>query len=198
MTPSGRSTIRVMSFFDFMSTKKPAAFDFLSTKKPAAGDTETVRKIVDALDRLDADIARYLAAFAYILSRVARADLKISTEESSAMERIIVTHGGLPEEQAIIVMQIAKYQNMLFGATENYLVTREFGAISTQEQKLALLDCLFSVAAAEGLVSSVEDNEIRKIARELAIEHHDFIAVRSRHRDSLAVLQREDPESMQD
>ena len=173
-------------------------FDFLSTKKPTAGDTETVRKIVDALDRLDADIARYLAAFAYILSRVARADLKISTEESSAMERIIVTQGGLPEEQAIIVMQIAKYQNMLFGATENYLVTREFGAISTQEQKLALLDCLFSVAAAEGLVSSVEDNEIRKIARELAIEHHDFIAVRSRHRDSLAVLQREDPESMQD
>ena len=170
-----------MSFFDFLSTRKPAA---------GAADTETVRKIVDSLDALDPERARYLAAFAYILSRVARADLAISAEESRAMERIVAGHGNLPEEQAIIVMQIAKYQNLLFGATENFLVTREFAKISTEEQKLALLDCLFSVAAAENLITSAEDNEIRKVAREVGLEHHDFIAVRSRHKEWLAVLQR--------
>jgi uncharacterized tellurite resistance protein B-like protein len=180
-----------MSFFDFLSTRKPAAGG-------AAGDTETVRKIVDALDAMEPERARYLAAFAYILSRVARADLNITAEESRAMERIVAEHGELPEEQAIIVMQIAKYQNLLFGATENFLVTREFAAISTHEQKLALLDCLFSVAAAEHLISSAEDNEIRRVAREVGLEHHDFIAVRSRHRDWLAVLQREDPDKAQD
>jgi uncharacterized tellurite resistance protein B-like protein len=54
-----------------------------------------------------------------------------------------------------------------------------------------LLDCLYAVAAAESLVSTVEDNEISQIADELRIEHRDFISIRSKHRDSLAVLQKE-------
>jgi len=34
---------------------------------------------------------------------------------------------------------------------------------------------------------------IRQIATELRLEHRDFIAVKSRYRDSLAVLQKPDP-----
>jgi hypothetical protein len=106
------------------------------------------------------------------------------------MERIVVEHGGIPEDQAIIVVQIAKHQNLLFGATENFLVTREFNQISTREQKLALLDCLYSVASASDLVTLAEDNEIRQIASELLLSHQDFIAIRSRFRDHLKVLKR--------
>jgi len=54
-----------------------------------------------------------------------------------------------------------------------------------------LLDCLYAVAAAENLVSTIEDNEISQIADELRIEHRDFISIRSKYRDSLAVLQKE-------
>ena len=55
---------------------------------------------------------------------------------------------------------------------------------------MALLDCLFAVAAAEDLISTVEDNEISQIADELRIEHPDFISIRSKHRNHLAVLQK--------
>jgi uncharacterized tellurite resistance protein B-like protein len=106
------------------------------------------------------------------------------------MERILATQGALDQDQAMIVVQMAKHQNLLFGATENFLVTREFNRIATHEQKLALLDCLFAVAAAENLITVAEDNEIRKVARELGIEHHEIIEIRSRHREWLAVLQR--------
>lgn len=61
-------------------------------------------------------------------------------------------------------------------------MTREFNKISTREQKLALVDCLYSVAAAEALISTTEDNEIRKVASELGIEHPEIIAVQSRYR----------------
>lgn len=175
-----------MPVFNLFGLPKPEA-----ERTPA--QTETVRRIVEALDRLDPERARQLAAFAYILSRVARADLKVAPEETRAMERIVVEHGGLPDDQAIVVVQIAKHQNLLFGATENFLVTREFNKITTPEQKLALLDCLFGVAAAEGLISVAEDNEIRKISRELGLTHRDFIAVRSRYRDHLSVLQKNRP-----
>ncbi len=45
------------------------------------GETKTVRKIVRQLDQLAPDQARYVATFAYILGRVARADLLISPEQ---------------------------------------------------------------------------------------------------------------------
>jgi hypothetical protein len=45
-------------------------------------------------------------------------------------------HSGLPEGQAIIVVQLAKTQNRLFGETENYLVAREFRNLSTHQEKI--------------------------------------------------------------
>ena len=91
----------------------------LEKKKGSAGDTETVRKIVEKLDRMEPERARYIAAFAFLLSRVARADLHISEEETRAMEQLVVQHGGLPEEQAVIIVQMAKTQNILFGAGDS-------------------------------------------------------------------------------
>jgi uncharacterized tellurite resistance protein B-like protein len=154
----------------------------------ASADTETVRKVIEALDQLDPARARFIAAFGYILSRVANADLKISPQEVHAMERIIMERGGLPEEQALIVIQTAKTRTQLFGGTENFLVTREFSRIATREEKMALLDCLFAVAAAEDGISTTEDNEVRQIVNELGLGHPDFIAVRSRWKDQLNVL----------
>jgi uncharacterized tellurite resistance protein B-like protein len=157
--------------------------------RPASSaETETVRKITEALDRLEPERARYIAAFAYLLGRIARADLQISPEETRVMERIVIEKGDVPEEQAIIVVQIAKTQNVLFGATENYLVSREFNAIASHEQKLTLIDCMYAVAAADESISTVEDNEVRQVADELRIEHKDFIAIRSAYRNYLAVL----------
>jgi uncharacterized tellurite resistance protein B-like protein len=157
----------------------------------ASAETESVRKIVQALDRLEPERAKFIAGFAYLLGRAARADLNISLKETQTMERILMERAGLPEEQAIIVIQMAKTQNILFGATENFLVSREFRSIATHEEKLALLDCLYAVAASENLISTIEDNEISQIADELRIEHPDLISVRSRYRDSLAVFQKE-------
>ena len=151
-------------------------------------ETETVRKITQALDKLDPGRAKYIAAFAYLLGRVARADMSISPEETELMERIIMERGGMPEEQAILVIQIAKTQNTLFGGTENYLVSREFNSISNHEERMILLDCLFAVAAADKSIATIEDNEISQIADELKIEHRDFITARSKYREWLAVL----------
>jgi uncharacterized tellurite resistance protein B-like protein len=153
-----------------------------------SGETDTVRKIVQKLDSLPEDQARYIAAFAYLLSRVARADLHVSPEETAAMEGIVVTQGGLPEELAPVVVQMAKSQNQLFGGTENWLVTREFERIATREQKLAVLDCLFAVAAADNDITSEEDYVVKQISEELKLCHSDYIAARLKFKEYLAVL----------
>ncbi len=152
------------------------------------GDTATVRKIVAELETMDADKARYVAAFAYILGRVAHADLDISEAETRKMEEILCRLGHLPEGHAILVVQIAKSQNRLFGHTENFLVTREFAQVSTAEQRQELLDCLFAVSAADESITSAEEAQIRQIASELGFSHRQFVEARkvySQHREVL-------------
>jgi len=154
---------------------------------------ETIRKIVKELENFPPERARYLAAFAALLSRVARADMDVSEDETRAMERIVVEQGGIPEEQAVLVVQIAKTQSLLFGGTEHYLVSKEFDRMSSRAQKLALLRCLFEVSAADDSISTAEDSVVRQVADELGLEHGDFVAVRGEFRDRLAVLRKPAP-----
>ncbi len=167
--------------------------DESATTKTALPETETVRKITGALDQMPLDRARFIAAFAYVLSRVAHADQTISPEEVRAMEQIVMREGKLAEEQAIIVVQMAKTQSHLFGGIEDFVVTREFNAIASYEEKLALLHCLYAVAAASGSVSSMEDNEIRQIASELKIPHPVYIEVRLQYKEYLEILMDQKP-----
>lgn len=153
-----------------------------------AGETETVRKIVARLEALPPERARFLAAFAYTLSRVAHADLDISPEESRKMEELVMEVGGLPEEQAVLAVGIAKSQARLFAGTENYLVTREFKAISTPEQRSRLVDCLFAVSAADDSISGAEETQVRQIASELGFTHREYVEARAAWSDKREVL----------
>src|SRR5215475_12000792 len=119
-----------------------------TSKSSDRGDTETVRRIVSELDKLEPARARYLAAFAFVLSRAAGADLHISDAETAKMVDLLQRIGGLPEAQATLVVEIAKSQHRLFGGTENFLVTREFREIASDAQRRELLECLFAVTAA--------------------------------------------------
>src|SRR5262245_21789418 len=174
--------VGAMSLLRFLGLAHPA---------PAAGggaETETVRRVVAALERMEPETARYIARFAYVLGRVAAADRDVSADETRSMERLVIERGGLAEGQAILVVQIAKSQHALFGGTEDYLVTREFASTATREQKVALLDCCLAVAAVDSDVSVTEDDAVREIASELGLSHADFIAARSAYREYLAVL----------
>ncbi|MEN8162667.1 MAG: TerB family tellurite resistance protein [Acidobacteriota bacterium] len=151
-------------------------------------DTETVRRIVREIDRLDPAEGRFIASFAFVLSRVANADMEISEEETQRMEEVVREVGGLNEAQAVLVVQIAKSQQSLLGGTENYLVTREFNAITDREQKERLLHCLFEISAADDEISLVEENEVRKIAEELRFDHHEFSAIRSKYNEKRRIL----------
>lgn len=163
----------------------------------AAGDSEhasaqTVRQIASALKEMEPEKARYVAAFAFLLGRVANADLDISEEETSEMQRIVEGLGGLPEDQATLVVEIAKSQNLLLGGSEGFSVAEEFGRLATRPQKIALLNCLFAVSSADQSISTLEDNEIRLISKELRLDHQDFIAARSAYKEHLAVLKKKE------
>ena len=134
--------------------------------------------------------ARYLACFAYILTRPARADHQVSDIEAALMAQLIAARTGVTHEQAATIVHVAREAASQSGGTEDFLVTREFERIASREEKLELLDCLFAVGAADDSILTVEDNEVRRVASELKLEHSDYIDVRRRHVAQLKVLQR--------
>lgn len=153
-----------------------------------APEIAALRETLNALDRLEPDRARYLAAFAYLLGRVAHADRHVSPEETRAMEALIQEHGQLSPDQTMVVVQLAKTSNLLFGGTENFLVAREFSALATYEQKLSLMRCLFALSATDEAISTAEEGEIHRIANELRIDRPDLTALRVAHQRHLPGL----------
>jgi uncharacterized tellurite resistance protein B-like protein len=155
----------------------------------SAAETATARRIVARLDALRPDEARYLACFAYVMSRAADADLDISDAETDLMERYLVEYGGLDEAQAVLVVQMAKIQARTQGQTEDFVVTREFRDISTTEQRLALIRCCFAIGAVDGTITAEEASVVNEIARELDIERDAVNAVRAEFHEQLSAVQ---------
>jgi uncharacterized tellurite resistance protein B-like protein len=155
----------------------------------SAAETATARRIVAKLEALPPAEARYLACFAYVMSRAANAEDDISPEETAVMERFASEYGGLEPAQSVLVVQMAKLQARVHGGTEDFVVTREFRSISTREQRLALLRCCFVVSAADGTISATEAATVNEIARELDLEAGDVNAVRAEFHEQLSAVQ---------
>lgn len=154
-----------------------------------AKDTDTVRRIVKELEALPPERARFLASFAYTLTRAAAADLHISDVETAAIERIVEKYGELPPAQALLVAQIAKTQQILSGATEDYLVTRQFREVSNVEQRLDLLKCCYLVGSADDTITAEESSTLQQIAHELDLDRAQVNVIRNQFAGKLSAIQ---------
>jgi uncharacterized tellurite resistance protein B-like protein len=161
---------------------------WLGISETQAPEHSPLREVIDALDRLEPDRARYLARFAYLLGRVAHADRHVSAEETRVMEAMVMQQGQLSPDQAMLVVGLAKTSNVMFGGTADFAVAQEFADTAAYDEKLALARCLFALAAADESISLTEESEIHRITNQLKIDRDDLTAIRLQHRDALPGL----------
>lgn len=161
----------------------------LDAASTAAGDTATVRRIAARLERLPVEQARLVASAAYTLARAAQADLEISPEETAAIEMELQAHESLDEATAVLVTEMAKLQARTVGGTEDFIVTREFAALATDDQKIDVLRACFAVSAASGSISAEETAVLNQIAKELSVEPDVLNAIRNEFRDRMSSVQ---------
>lgn len=161
-----------------------------ATPPPAVdeAETETIRRIVRALEEVDPARRRYLAGFAFVLARAAEADLTITEDEANEMEHIVSHIGGLPMAQAVLVVEIARNQEELYGGTEDYLVTREFNTTATAEEKRAAVAACFAVAATDHEITAEEYAVLTEIAEELGLSRPELNVIRNEYRDQLTAI----------
>ncbi len=161
---------------------------WLGVKASNDADRVVLDAVSAELDTLTPERARYVAAFAYLLGRVAGADLHTSDSEVATMGRLVAQEGGLDQAEAEAVVALALKEHHTFGATHNGAVSRAFAAVATPDERMGLIRCLYAVSSADDSISVKEDNEIRRITEELRIEHADFVRARHEVRQHLAVL----------
>ena len=165
-----------------------ALWKWLGLDRGGDPEFDSLQEIEGALGSLPKWRRRYVACFAYILTRSARADNEVTDAEVDAMRRMLAERAGISAAQAAEVVGLARTQARRSGGTDDFVITREFDRLASHEQKGALLDALFAVSAVDASIVTVEDNEIRRIANELKIEHTEYIAIRAKHLAHLEVL----------
>jgi tellurite resistance protein len=161
----------------------------LDAAATAAGDTATVRRIVSRLERLPVEQARLVASAAYTLARAAQADLEISPEETAAIEMELQAHESLDEATAVLVTEMAKLQARTVGGTEDFIVTREFAALASDDQKIDVVRACFAVSAASGSISAEETAVLNQIAKELSVEPDVLNSIRNEFRERMSSVQ---------
>ena len=150
-----------------------------------AADTESVRVLQVRLEAYPPARARFIAAFAYLLGRAANATGGVSDTERAEILKIAAI-GGLEPATAPMVVDLATTLSGEFGATEDYLVTREFKAISTMDERKRLIRACFMVMAADDEIDATESWLANRMAEELDVERPDLNAIRAEFHEQLS------------
>jgi tellurite resistance protein len=179
-----------MAFKNLFSSESPTQTTPPPQLDPNQAETETVRRIIQALNEVAPDRRRFLAGFAYVLTRAAYADLDISNDEAAVMEQIVSQIGGLPESHAVLVVEIARSQSELFSGTEDYVVTREFNNVATDDERKAAVAACFAVAATDHEITAEEYKELTEIAEELGLSRPELNEIRAQYRDQLTAIKK--------
>jgi len=140
------------------------------------------------LEALPPEEARFVAAFSYLLARIAGADLRTDDLERDSMAARLETFAEIDHVLAGILADTAIQAAKAHDASDDHLVARAFRDISDRPERIRLVRCLYAVAAADENISTVEDNEIYEVARSIGIDETDVVAIRMEFKKYLGAL----------
>jgi len=89
----------------------------------------------------------------------------------------------------VLVAEMAKLQAKTVGGTEDFVVTREFKAISSENQRVGVLRACFAISAVSGSISAEESAVLKEIADELDIDDTTLNAIRADYHEQLSSVQ---------
>jgi uncharacterized tellurite resistance protein B-like protein len=121
---------------------------------------------------------RMLSLAGGLMARIAFVDRAVTEKEFEGIAAAMEKNFDLEREPAAFVAQVAV--STVSKDLDYYRLSREFFESTKEAERVRFLDALFTVAAADGLVSHQEMEEIRTIATVLKLTHKQFIDAKLR------------------
>ncbi|OCH12152.1 MULTISPECIES: TerB family tellurite resistance protein [unclassified Aliivibrio] len=118
------------------------------------------------------DIASMNLAMASLLCEVSRADHQSDQREDDAKLQLLIKLLDINEEQAqqLLIQAISKSK----ASVSLYEFTTKLRALMPQE-RYALIEAMWSVAYADGVIEPMEEVVIRQVADLIYLDHLEFI-----------------------
>lgn len=120
-------------------------------------------------------------AAAVLLLEVGKADFELSSTEKKVIEKVLSQHFELAQNEAKAVLGYALAEHEQYTSSHPFI--RMLNEELQQESKLALLEGLWEVAYADGVLDKYEEYHMRKIADWLYLSHSDFIRLKNKVAD---------------
>lgn len=134
-----------------------------------------------AADAVDDDRTLQLATAA-LLMEVASADYEISASERDTVRRLVEENYGVTADEAAEIA--ARAEQDTNHVTSLYPFTRMIMDECSMEDRVEIVNMLWQVTAADGIIDAHETHLVRKIADLLYVPHSEFIRTRLQHDDS--------------
>ncbi len=135
--------------------------------------SENTSRMLNLLEKHDPTVASHLAAMALALSRVAFADHEVTREERAMIRSILSDISDLSAAEVEFILELSMIQHSgQISGKPGQLREPPFD----EQQARQFMDCLYSIAGADGEVCEAELAEIHCIAREFGLE--DYLAPR--------------------
>jgi uncharacterized tellurite resistance protein B-like protein len=122
---------------------------------------------------LDESALRTLSLAGGMMAQVARVHPDVTDDQVAAMVDALQQYWHLTEEQAAFVAGVAISETATL--LDRHRLARRFAEANEHEARVAFLEVLFAVAAADGDLSHEETEEIREISKWLKLSHREFI-----------------------
>lgn len=169
-----------MSFLRFLGIGR--------TPKGRESEPVSLTEIGAELDALPPEEARFMAAFTYLLARIAGADLRTDDVERDSIVQRLETFAKVDHDLARLLAETAIRSAATHDASDDHLVARAFRDISEEPERIRLLRCLYAVAAADENISTLEDNEIFEVAAVIGVRRADVVRLRIEFKEYLGAL----------
>ncbi len=117
-------------------------------------------------------------ASAILLFEIAKSDHHLDQQELDRLEQVLRDQWSLADDELLELLDVAKRESDISASLHQQLdlVNRHF----SREDKIQLLQGMWSVAGADGKLHHHEEHLIRRLADLMYVAHKDFI--RSKHR----------------
>jgi len=135
-----------------------------------------------AQDSRQQDEHRIQLAVGALLLEMTRMDGEIRPEQCARVESAIRDHFDLSEAETKALIELAEAERD--DATDYFQFTSLINAHYDAEQKIAIIEQLWTVALADDKLHRHEEHLVRKIAQLLHVPHSAFIAARHRVDDT--------------
>jgi uncharacterized tellurite resistance protein B-like protein len=125
---------------------------------------------------LPEDTLRTLCLAGGVMAQIAHVNPDVGDAEVSTMVDALQTHWHLTPQQAAFVVDVAISETA--SLLDRYRLAREFAGACRHQERVEFLDVLFALAAADGMATYEEVEEIRQVARSLKLSHKEFITAK--------------------